>query len=125
VTRTEKQLRIYLVEDSVIMGNLLQELIAGTGASVVGRSGSAVTAIEEIAALDVDVIVVDLALHEGNGFDVLRATQSSPAGKRPIRIVLTNHSTPSYRIAAAHLDADAYFDKSKEITKMIAFLGTL
>jgi hypothetical protein len=47
-------LRVYLVEDSFIMGNLLKELIAGIGATVVGRSDSATIAIAEMAALDVD-----------------------------------------------------------------------
>ena len=118
-------LRVYLVEDSVIMGNLLTELIAGIGATVVGRSDSAASAIEEIAALDVDVIVVDLALPQGNGFDVLEATRSPVSGKRLVRIVLTNHSTRPYREAAARLDVDNYFDKSKEITKMNEYLATL
>jgi DNA-binding NarL/FixJ family response regulator len=123
--KNEKTLRVYLVEDSFIMGNLLNDLIAGTGATVVGRSDSAIDAIRQIAGLDVDVIVVDIALPEGNGFDVLQATRSPVDGKRPTRIVLTNHSTPAYRNAAAQLDVDGYFDKSKEITKMIAFLATL
>jgi DNA-binding NarL/FixJ family response regulator len=118
-------LRVYLVEDSFIMGNLLKELIAGIGATVVGRSDSATIAIAEMAVLDVDVVVVDLALLEGSGFDVLQATRSNASGKRPVRIVLTNHSTPAYRDAAARLDIDSYFDKSKEITKMIEFLATL
>lgn len=118
-------LRVYLVEDSLIMGNLVEELITGTGATVLGRSDSAPVAIREIAALDPDVVVVDLALPEGNGFDVLEATQSLAPGKELTRLVLSNHATPAYREAAARLDVDGYFDKSQDITKMIEYLARL
>ena len=125
MTQRDRPLRVYLVEDSFIMGNLLEELIAAIDATVVGRSGSAATAIKEVAVLDPDVVVIDLALPEGNGFEVLEATRPTSPGKRPTRIVLTNHATPAYRNAAVRLDVDQYFDKSQEITKMIEFLARL
>jgi DNA-binding NarL/FixJ family response regulator len=107
------------------MGNLLQELLTATGAMIVGRSDVAATAIREIGELVPDAVVIDVALSEGNGFQVLEATRTPKSGRRPIRIVLSNHATPTYRNAAARFGADGYFDKGREITKMIEYLARL
>ncbi len=118
-------LRIYLVEDSAILRNLLTELIPSVGATIVGHSDNAEGAIRDLASLEVDVVVVDINLREGDGFDVLRATHRAGLDKRLKRIVLSNFSLPSYRDAAAQLDVDGYFDKSTDITKMIEYLARL
>ena len=65
--------RIYLVEDSPIMLRLLRDLLQGIGADIVGHSNGASIAIAEISSLSPDIIIVDIALQSGNGFDVLSA----------------------------------------------------
>ena len=121
--RRKGPLRVYLVEDSAILRNLLTGLITSIGAAIVGHSDSAASAIREIKSLEIDVVVVDISLREGDGFDVLRATHSMV--KRLKRIVLSNYSLPAYRDAAAKLEVDGYFDKSTDITRMIEYLAWL
>ena len=112
------QLRVYLVENSAILLNLLMEMLEHmTGVSIVGHSASATTAISEISALVPDVVIVDIALQSGNGFDVLKTL--APGGKRPVRIVLTNYATPEVKRRCVALGADAVFDKSTEIEELI------
>jgi DNA-binding NarL/FixJ family response regulator len=104
-----RQTRIYLVEDSAILLRLLRERLQSVGADVVGQSDSARIAIREIRRLRPDAIIVDITLQRGNGFDVLRALAEEENCDRPVRIVLTNHSSAPYRNAAKRLGVEHFF----------------
>lgn len=113
------------------MSTLLQELLQGNGATIVGHSDSAKIAIADIALVAPDVVIVDIALRQGNGFDVLKSLRGKPApgkqpaAKPPVRIVLTNYTLTSYRTAAKRMGADYFFDKSNEIPEMLRVIRTL
>jgi DNA-binding response OmpR family regulator len=77
------KVRVYLVEDSSIMSNLLWTLVRANGATVVGRSDAAPAAIDDILRLRPDLVVIDIGLKKGNGFDVLKALENQTGGKRP------------------------------------------
>ena len=109
-------LRVYLVENSLIMFGLLRDLVESTGAEVVGHSIGAAEAIEEIGKTAPDVVVVDISLTEGNGFEVLKAMDERES--RPLVFVLSNHDTSPYRDRASLLGADGYFAKDKEMTAL-------
>jgi len=111
--------RIYLVEDSAILLKFLRELLQSVGAEVIGQADSARIAMREIRRLRPDVAIVDITLQRGNGFDVLRALAEEKNDERPVRIVLTNHSSAPYRNAAKRFGAEYFFDKSTEIIKML------
>jgi two-component system, OmpR family, response regulator len=116
------KLRVYLVEDSAIMSPVLRTLIEAAGAKIVGNSGAAGAAIADIEVLRPDVVVIDIGLREGNGFDVLKALFRAQGTEGPARIVLTSHTLEPYRIAAARWGAAYFFDKSKEIPEMLRVL---
>jgi len=116
-------LRVYLVENSLIIFGLLRDLIEATGAEVVGHSIGAAEAIDEIGKTAPDVVVVDIALTEGNGFEVLRAMDGRES--RPLMFVLSNHATSPYRDRASLLGADAYFAKDNEITALLESVADL
>jgi len=116
---------VYLVEDSEIMSTLLHELVEGNGASIVGHADTARTAIADVARVKPDVVVVDIALRQGNGFDVLKALASHPAPKRPLLVVLTNYTLKSYRIAAERFGADLFLDKSNQIPELLRVVRSL
>jgi DNA-binding NarL/FixJ family response regulator len=116
--------RIYLVEDSPIILNLLTELIHSTGATIVGHADSARAAVAEIDALHPDVITVDILLRSGNGFDVLKEIAKKKADEQPLRIVLTNYTMPVYRDAAQRLGAEHFFDKATEIREVLKVLAS-
>ena len=114
-----KPLRIYLVEDSPIIVALLRDLVAGEATlQIVGQSAHAGTAVKEIVALTPDVAIVDIALEESSGFEVLRHL-SAPRERRPVLIVLSNFSSPRYRHEAKKHGADYFFDKNGEILKLL------
>ena len=122
---SNQQPRIYLVEDSPILLRLLRELLQSVGANIVGDSNSARIAIAEIGRLRPDVIIVDIALQSGNGFDVLGALAGLKEYGRPIRIVLTNYTSDPYQSAAKRLGVEYFFDKSTEILKMLKVVTSM
>jgi DNA-binding NarL/FixJ family response regulator len=116
------KLRVYLVEDSSIMSPVLRTLIEAIGAKIVGNSGAASPAIEDIKVLRPDVVVVDIGLREGNGFDVLKALFKEWGALGPARMVLTSHTLDPYRKAAKRWGAKYFFDKSSQIPEMLRVL---
>ena len=119
------KLRVYLVEDSAIMNPVLRTLIEAIGAKVVGNSGYARPAIEDIKVLRPDVVVIDIGLREGSGFDVLKAMFKEMGTGGPARIMLTNYALEPYRKAAKRWGAKYFFDKSNQIPEMLRVLRTM
>jgi DNA-binding NarL/FixJ family response regulator len=121
---THHSLRVYIVEDSPIVLRLLESLITDVGSSVVGHSDDAARAVDEISMLRPEVVILDIALRIGTGFDVLKAL-SRQRGSKPVRIMHTNYSSAAYREEAKELGADYFFDKSAETHEMVKLLASL
>lgn len=118
-----RPLRLYLVEDSPIMVRLLRELLEDEAAiEVIGQSATAAVAGLEIVTLAPDVVVLDIALENGNGFDVLRAIAAQQGEVHPVVIVLSNYSSQRYRDEAQRLGAECFFDKNGEIVELLKTL---
>jgi len=118
-----RSLRIYLAEDSPIMLGLLSTLLGGEPTlRIVGQGKSAQEALRDIETLNPDIVVTDLVLESGSGFDILEALAEREPATRPIAVVLTNYATERYRERAKGLGADYFFDKCGDIVRM---LGTM
>src|SRR5215208_1746071 len=95
--------KVFLVEDSGPVRQRLHDLLAATGARIVGHAATAQAAIDGILHARPDVVVLDLTLAQGSGFDVLRAVH---ARQPQIDIyMLSNFATEPYRRFAAQLGA--------------------
>jgi DNA-binding NarL/FixJ family response regulator len=108
--------KVFLVEDAPLLRERLTALIASVGASTVGHADGATQAIEGILATRPDVVVLDLSLTEGHGFDVLRAVKK--VAPEIAFFVLTNHPLESFRTVANRLGARGFYDKSSEFGKL-------
>jgi DNA-binding response OmpR family regulator len=120
-----KPLQVYIVEDSQILQRLLASTITAAGAEVAGCSGAAEEAIADIFALQPDVVMIDITLRTGSGFDVLKALQEHTLVPGAIKIVLTNHASAEYREVCSLLGADRFFDKSMETAQVLALIGAM
>jgi DNA-binding NarL/FixJ family response regulator len=120
-----KQLQVYLVEDSPIIQQLLVSTIEGAGAELVGRSSSAQQAINEIATLEPDLIVIDISLDFGNGFDVLRMLRDRHLAESARKVVLTHHANAEYRNLCFRLGASQFCDKSSDMWQVLALINTM
>ena len=104
---------IYLVEDSGIVQQRLHAMLAGIpGTQIVGHARGAREAIADILAKHPDVVLCDLNLKDGTGFEVLRALQAKAPEIECY--MLSNFSTQPYRRLAAELGARDFFDKSSQ-----------
>lgn len=108
--------RVYVVEDSRILCNVLCEALGAAGAEVVGSCDTADAAVRDIEALHPDAVMIDIALRRGTGFDVLKALNRLES--TAVRVVLTNYTSETFRDAAARLGARIY-DKAFDIRAAI------
>jgi DNA-binding NarL/FixJ family response regulator len=118
-------LQVYIVEDSAILGQLLERTVEAAGGKVVGRTGDAAKAIADLKEQPADLVVLDIMLDAGSGFEVLKSlTQPGPA-HGAFKLVLTNYSQPQYRRESFALGADCFFDKSTEAWQAIEVINRL
>src|SRR5579864_2430911 len=118
MSKSSKQLQIYVVEDSPILMHLLAATIKTANAELVGHSDSAQRAISEISLLQPDLILIDIGLSFGSGFDVLRLLKERGIAHSASKVVLTNHANAEYKALSFRLGASQYYDKSSEILRV-------
>lgn len=115
--------RVLIVDDSVQLTEILSELIAVPGAvELVGTADSVAAATAAIARLRPDVIILDLQLKDGDGFEVARAVRGSAETREASIVFFTNHLGQEFQRRAAELGADLYLDKSCDHDKIISLL---
>ena len=113
---------VFLVEDSHLVLARLEAMIRDIpGTRVAGTASHASRAIRGILEEKPDVVLCDLRLATGNGFDVLRAVrEAAPA----IDVyMLSNFASEPYRRIAAELGARGFFDKTSEIERVRELLA--
>ena len=110
-------MQVFLVEDSPMVRQRLEAMLAEVpGATIVGRAAAADEAIRDILAARPDLVVLDVQLEEGSGFDVLRALHARAPELEVV--MLTNYSSYPYRQIAERFGARGFFDKSKEFERV-------
>ena len=115
--------KVFILDDSPQITEMLSELFSDPGyVDIVGCHDSALTAIEEISRLNPDVVVLDLQLKDGSGFDVLKAIRLLPHLKNAVIILFTNHASRDLHSHALALGADFSLDKSKDHAKILEII---
>ena len=110
---------IYLVDNAPAVRERLFEMLQGVPETTVRMvSACARDAIDDILADRPDVVLLDLRLDQGSGFDVLRAVHE--AAPEVDVYVLTSFASEPYRRLARRFGARDFFDKSTEFERMRA-----
>ena len=86
------------------------------GTQAVGHAGTARAAIAGIQEARPDIVVCDIQLEEGNGFEVMQAVGRLLPGVK--FYVLTNFANEAYRRKAERLGARGFFDKSRQFDEL-------
>jgi DNA-binding NarL/FixJ family response regulator len=109
--------RVFVVEDyAPVRMRLVRLLETVPGAKVVGEASDVEEAIGAILAAKPNVVLLDLALKHGSGFDVLRAVHSAEPGID--FYMLSNFASEPYRRHAERLGARGFFDKSTDFAPL-------
>lgn len=108
---------VYVVEDSPLVRERLLEMLDDMpGARVVGSAGRADEAIHGILAGHPDIVLLDIRLEQGSGFDVLRSVHEI-APEIDI-YMLSSFASDPYRQLALRLGARDFFDKTTEFGRV-------
>jgi DNA-binding NarL/FixJ family response regulator len=111
-------MKICIVEDSeVVQGILSEELGAMDGVTVCGLARDPGEAMELIRRSVPDLVILDIVLRGGNGFEVLRQIRGE--GIDTSVMVLTNYSFPQYREICGGMGAQLFFDKSMDMERAL------
>ncbi|HWJ05936.1 MAG TPA: response regulator [Steroidobacteraceae bacterium] len=120
----EGALRVLLVEDSELLVQRITELVDDLAdIEIVGTAGTEAEALARLEAGDIDAVILDLQLHSGSGFGILRALHRREAP--PTVIVFTNFAIGAYRDTALALGAQHFLDKSRDYHRLPAVLREL
>lgn len=110
-------MKVFLVEDSALLADRLEALLAPLpGIEFSGRAGTAPAAIDAILEQRPDLVVLDIQLAEGSGFDVLRELHAKAPELNVV--MLSNYSSDPYRQIAERFGARAFFDKTREFERV-------
>ncbi len=112
-------MNILIVEDQQELAQEVRDFLMQTG-YICKLANNCETALEEINSNDFDVLLLDLGLPDGSGFDILkevRKTQSKIAV-----IIITARGELNDRIHGLQLGADDYLTKPFALTELGARL---
>ncbi|MGE5095518.1 MAG: response regulator [Betaproteobacteria bacterium] len=119
-------LKVFIADDSPPVADMLSELLTAPGrVEIIGVGDSEAGAIESIARLKPDAVVLDLQLKTGSGTNVIRAVRANAALAGLRVIVTSNHASPQLRAGCLELGADDYFDKVKELPALAQRIAEL
>jgi len=111
-------MKILIADDSSIIRESLGKLISRNNPeAVITNAVNVRDAINKICEQNPDLIVLDLTMPGGDGFDVLREVQKRE--RKTTVILLTNYATDVNRKRGEQAKADFFIDKTDEFYKVI------
>ncbi len=115
--------RILLVDDNRRFLEAVRRFLAREPYEIVGQALTGAAALEQVAHLHPDLVLMDMAMPHMNG---LEATQRIKAMPNPPRIImLTLHDNPAYAAEAKAAGADGFVSKSEFGSQLIPVIQTL
>jgi DNA-binding NarL/FixJ family response regulator len=110
--------RVVIIDDHVIVREGLKRALESHNHVVVAEAATLAEGRAQIAHTNPDVIVVDLNLPDGSGFDLI--TWARSISKSLGIVVLTLNETDAHLIAAMSAGASAYILKSAPLSQLLA-----
>ena len=113
------QVRVLIVDDERLMRAGLRLMIDGTaGISVVGEAADGAEAVEAVAELDPDVVLMDVRMPGTNGIQATR--RLTDAGARTRVVVLTSFETDDHLLEALRAGAVSFLLKDAPPEAVVA-----
>jgi DNA-binding NarL/FixJ family response regulator len=117
-------LRILLVDDSAeFLESAARLLMLHQELCIVGRAASGSAALEQVAVLNPDLVLMDLAMPGMNGLETTRQIKARSAAPRVV--IMTLYDVAEYRAAARDATADGFIAKSSIRSQLMPMLAGL
>lgn len=114
-----RELTVYIVEDSAVVRQRLMETIDEIPqARIVGHAETAAEALSALNQMTPRVLIVDVQLREGSGFNVLKSMRARNFTWPPLVIVVTNYPRDDYREISRKFGANYFLDKASEFDQV-------
>lgn len=111
-------IRVVVVDDHpVVRDGVVATISAAPGLEVVGQVGDGLAAVQITAALDPDVVVMDLRMPGGGGVEAVREMKAR--GLTAAVLVLTTYDTDSDTVAAIEAGATGYLLKDSSAETLV------
>ena len=110
--------RVLIVDDHAVVRHGLKLAIEANGYEVVSEASSLTQARSFIAHTNPDVLIVDINLPDGSGFDLIKWVRK--ISKTIVIIVLTLNDGGEYASAARKAGANAYLVKDATMVEILA-----
>jgi DNA-binding NarL/FixJ family response regulator len=118
-------MRLFIADDSEILRTRLVDMLREIkGVEIVGEAKDWKEAVEAIAVLNPDVVILDIRMPEGDGILALEALKKDRR-KHPKVIVFTNYPYLQYRKRCMDAGADYFFYKALEFGKLLELMKNL
>ena len=104
----QNALRVLIVEDEILVGEMLYGIMEEAGYKVVGEATDGLMAVEMTQSLQPDLVVMDIQMPNMNGIEATRRIQETCP--TPV-VVLTAHETPELVAQVSAAGAGAYLVK--------------
>lgn len=123
----DRPLRVFLVEDSLDVRELIIENLAMIpGLVIAGVSESEGDALHQLHSMSCDVLIVDIQLKKGNGISLLRQiSEQSKVANNMFKIICSNNASEVFRRAGQQYGVRHFFDKTSEFPQLFALLKDL
>lgn len=115
-------MRLLIIEDEHRLSAILKTKLGASG-FVVDVTGSAADAVAAIELFNYDAAVLDLALPDGDGLDVLSTVRRK--GKALPILILTARDAVEDRVAGLDAGADDYLTKPFAMAELVARIKAL
>lgn len=122
----QRPMRVAIVEDSAIIRDRLEEALSELpNVALAGHAESELAAASLLAPGDWDLLILDLQLKQGNGLNVLKSLRALPRTRRGRVAIFTNYAFPQYKDRSLALGADYFFDKARDLPRMLELVEDL
>jgi DNA-binding NarL/FixJ family response regulator len=116
-----RPIRLVLADDNPEVLETLTDLLQ-PHYEVAGALPDGTSVLEQVSALQPDIIILDISLPDMTGFDVVRRLKKDHSGVKII--FLTVHETVDFVRAAFDLDAVGYVFKSRISSDLVEAINT-
>jgi DNA-binding NarL/FixJ family response regulator len=112
--------RLVLVEDHVLVRQSIRVFLEGAGFEVAGEASTGTEAVQMVANLQPDLVIMDIHLPEMSGIEAARRIRLQSPNVRVI--ALTAYNEKAYQRALLEAGADGFVLKTAEFSELLGVI---